>query len=129
GRAAAAHVRVCLAYDHRAARSRLCIYLQLRRPPWPPTFPYTTLFRSAVIATRDGLSAVNAGDLLILLTAVSYALFIVYLGEEERDRKSTRLNSSHVKTSYAVICLKKKKITDYLRLRGGPIRPMQLPPA
>ncbi len=35
----------------------------------------------AVIATRDGLSAVNAGDLLILLTAVSYALFIVYLGE------------------------------------------------
>jgi len=35
----------------------------------------------AVIATRDGLSAVNAGDLLILVTAVSYALFIVYLGE------------------------------------------------
>jgi drug/metabolite transporter (DMT)-like permease len=35
----------------------------------------------AIIATRDGLSAVNAGDLLILVTAVSYAVFIVYLGE------------------------------------------------
>ncbi len=39
----------------------------------------------AIIATRDGLSAINAGDLLILVTAVSYAVFVVYLGEVGRD--------------------------------------------
>ncbi len=45
----------------------------------------------AVIATRDGLSAINAGDLLILVTAVSYAVFIVYLGEVGRDVNANSL--------------------------------------
>src|SRR5690554_473337 len=45
----------------------------------------------AIIATRDGLSAVNAGDLLILVTALSYAVFVVYLGEIGRDVKANSL--------------------------------------
>lgn len=45
----------------------------------------------AIIATRDGLSAVNAGDLLILITALSYAVFIVYLGEIGRDVNANSL--------------------------------------
>lgn len=45
----------------------------------------------AIIATRDGLSAVNAGDLLILITAVAYAVFIVYLGEVGRDVNANSL--------------------------------------
>src|SRR5207249_7117767 len=68
----------------------------IRRPPRSTLFPYTTLFRSFA---REGyrLTTVRAGELLGTLT---------YAG---LDRKSTRLNSSHVSISYAVFCLKKKK--------------------
>src|SRR5690606_40733317 len=67
-----------------------------RRPPTSTLFPYTTLFRSVIAplrtATAQGLSsAVRTVD-----------------AARGRDRKSTRLNSSHVKISYAVFCLKKK---------------------
>src|SRR5256886_12322423 len=72
----------------------------IRRPPRSTLFPYTTLFRS-----------LDAGVLSIV---VRRALRIRELEEEnwrlrERDRKSTRLNSSHSQISYAVFCLKKKK--------------------
>src|SRR5438034_5645487 len=73
----------------------------IRRPPRSTLFPYTTLFRSH----RLNLAAV-AGQ--------SPALDQAALGEQldgvaVRDRKSTRLNSSHTVISYAVFCLKKKK--------------------
>src|SRR5207302_7398597 len=65
----------------------------IRRPPRSTLFPYTTLFRSnGVIAPIFWTSARNFGSEMSGL-----------------DRKSTRLNSSHVKISYAVFCLKKKK--------------------
>src|SRR6266496_4829999 len=75
-------------------------FLMIRRPPRSTLFPYTTLFRSRPHAgacraqpqprdDRGGQARVRA-----------------------RDRKSTRLNSSHVEISYAVFCLKKKKNTE-----------------
>src|SRR5439155_3395754 len=68
----------------------------IRPPPRSTLFPYTTLFRS--VATFDGLDILvnNAG------TAIPKTFTRI-------DRKSTRLNSSHVAISYAVFCLKKKK--------------------
>src|SRR5207302_2989020 len=71
-------------------------------PPICTLFPYTTLFRS--IAAQRVLGNLFAG----LLLAVTQPL------KSGEDRKSTRLNSSHVKNSYAVSCLKKKKTTPYL---------------
>src|SRR5436190_16206118 len=69
----------------------------IRRPPRSTLFPYTTLFRSvaAEVCQRDDLAgrAVAGGG----------------HGGQDRDRKSTRLNSSHTVISYAVFCLKKKK--------------------
>src|SRR5690349_22683196 len=76
----------------------------LRRPPRSTLFPYTTLFRS-VLGSRLGEVAEHVRRLLAV--AVEAQLLDVDL--ELRDRKSTRLNSSHVEISYAVFCLKKKK--------------------
>src|SRR2546426_2197158 len=73
----------------------------IRRPPRSTLFPYTTLFRS------------NAGEGLSLhlhlaeIGLADHRVAAQFLG---RDRKSTRLNSSHLVISYAVFCLKKKKI-------------------
>src|SRR5438067_8697802 len=81
----------------------------LRRPPRSTLFPYTTLFRSE-IAQRLGYP---------VLVRPSYvlggrAMRIVYDDQDlVQDRKSTRLNSSHVSISYAVFCLKKKKIKRF----------------
>src|SRR3712207_7031024 len=91
----------------------------IRRPPRSTLFPYTTLFRShafrrhggevrTAVVTVDGADAhVLAGlrDLVVLKTTGSE-----FWGFP-RDRKSTRLNSSHANISYAVFCLKKKKHT------------------
>src|SRR3989442_11980116 len=75
----------------------------IRRPPRSTLFPYTTLFRSdrAVGVEADVVEA-------HLNTAVVAGHGAV--GQELIDRKSTRLNSSHVRISYAVFCLKKKKL-------------------
>src|SRR6202042_3333082 len=67
----------------------------IRRPPRSTLFPYTTLFRSS----RDAPPGLGGGDLAGMLAAVPVV----------QDRKSTRLNSSHMSISYAVFCLKKKK--------------------
>src|SRR3989442_7105691 len=76
----------------------------IRRPPRSTLFPYTTLFRSATLCG-------------LILRQVSHRAFFqsfahfLRVGERTMaDRKSTRLNSSHVRISYAVFCLKKKKI-------------------
>src|SRR5258708_29039269 len=90
----------------------------IRRPPRSTLFPYTTLFRSLAEVRRDrrlddlarglGHETAHAGQLtdLLLACAVSWP--------SPRDRKSTRLNSSHQIISYAVFCLKKKKQKPYL---------------
>src|SRR2546422_7140789 len=80
----------------------------IRRPPRSTLFPYTTLFRSLIVE-RDQV------DLVAHLREVAPPLLDGELGAEldalteGRDRKSTRLNSSHGYISYAVFCLKKKK--------------------
>src|SRR5215467_14839948 len=75
-------------------------FLMIRRPPRSTLFPYTTLFRSdpeaaaarEIGSTRESRATVRPGS----------------------DRKSTRLNSSHLVISYAVFCLKKKKKKNFL---------------
>src|SRR3712207_6888668 len=92
----------------------------IRRPPRSTLFPYTTLFRSVrehIAVARDdeprALAARRAGS--VRIAAVRFDQhdavrpFCVDFGRIERDRKSTRLNSSHANISYAVFCLKKKK--------------------
>src|SRR5437588_6902522 len=74
----------------------------IRRPPRSTLFPYTTLFRSE--RERSGFDGGNAVGNRYAPQAAA---------REERDRKSTRLNSSHTVISYAVFCLKKKKIKKY----------------
>src|SRR5436309_5656593 len=83
----------------------------IRRPPRSTLFPYTTLFRSVELtirtATLDGEPQVAEGSLKIYRLKEPARAQRPALGGG--DRKSTRLNSSHVKISYAVFCLKKKK--------------------
>src|SRR3712207_7276128 len=93
----------------------------IRRPPRSTLFPYTTLFRSAVAedVPRVGRAFdghVPAGDHARLEAGREHDP--VRVGRPHRavrpdagDRKSTRLNSSHANISYAVFCLKKKKLT------------------
>src|SRR5438477_12931446 len=73
-------------------------FLMIRRPPRSTLFPYTTLFRSAIVADRRPYRQFS--------NACCQRL--------GADRKSTRLNSSHMSISYAVFCLKKKKKLTYL---------------
>src|SRR5690349_23983353 len=80
----------------------------IRRPPRSTLFPYTTLFRSidAVALGPEKLARPGVvGDALLEAAAQPGLKAVAFAG----DRKSTRLNSSHVEISYAVFCLKKKK--------------------
>src|SRR3989442_6584840 len=81
----------------------------IRRPPRSTLFPYTTLFRSRRLDPADRLRYHAALDRHETASVVDVRCFS---GEavswRSRDRKSTRLNSSHVRISYAVFCLKKK---------------------
>src|SRR5437870_9667441 len=85
----------------------------IRRPPRSTLFPYTTLFRS-LRAVVDRPAPELAASLERLSTA---ELLGPAESPGEQDRKSTRLNSSHVAISYAVFCLKKKnkKLIRYKR--------------
>src|SRR2546428_4567023 len=73
----------------------------IRRPPRSTLFPYTTLFRSSVMR----LPSSSLADISI----ESRSPLSLSDSRRSRDRKSTRLNSSHDQISYAVFCLKKKK--------------------
>src|SRR5258705_9070224 len=80
----------------------------IRRPPRSTLFPYTTLFRSR----QSVLLVDDAANLLVHLLhrLLAHAVGLAHRAAQERlDRKSTRLNSSHLGISYAVFCLKKKK--------------------
>src|SRR5688500_19870701 len=90
-----------------------------QRPPRPPLFPYTTLFRSIAKAGLDQMARSAANELLAhkIRVNVLYPGWTDTPGErkffdedtiQRADRKSTRLNSSHLVISYAVFCLKKK---------------------
>src|SRR5256885_12419204 len=88
----------------------------IRRPPRSTLFPYTTLFRSTYGSPGNGTSIHISGVLLekaagIQLVHVPYKGSNPALMDALADRKSTRLNSSHLVISYAVFCLKKKKNT------------------
>src|SRR5690349_24617648 len=90
-------------------------FLMLRRPPRSTLFPYTTLFRSepciaSAAAAKSPTRTVYQSRTPVRPTTPKS----VHRGTKKRpsasrDRKSTRLNSSHVEISYAVFCLKKKK--------------------
>src|SRR5690606_41825190 len=107
----------------------LALCCRSRRPPRPTLFPYTTLFRSG--CRRRGVERASAfgGEVVgeqflgghVDEAVVAQVASAVGIGQgrgldvvvqcflaAHRDRKSTRLNSSHVKISYAVFCLKKK---------------------
>src|SRR5256885_10732301 len=82
----------------------------IRRPPRSTLFPYTTLFRSLAAGTRGPVHGLAFANLFLPLG--------IDLGQvvREADRKSTRLNSSHLVISYAVFCLKKKKTSITTRI-------------
>src|SRR5204863_9161859 len=99
----------CLSLHH---TSFFIFFLMIRRPPRSTLFPYTTLFRSARI------DPVPIGVSLRRLRILAECEGARVPGTRRRpqpraraDRKSTRLNSSHVEISYAVFCLKKKRKT------------------
>src|SRR3712207_6955461 len=95
-------------------------FLMIRRPPRSTLFPYTTLFRSgsgdrgAGIVFQDGDEGLDRSraelDVLVEEQAQLATCNLKEPGVIGRDRKSTRLNSSHANISYAVFCLKKKKL-------------------
>src|SRR3712207_7934879 len=97
----------------------------IRRPPRSTLFPYTTLFRSIqaesekIANTLRPLEAIakdlnevekNDSDTASIKASTQSLISPDLLSNIPRDRKSTRLNSSHANISYAVFCLKKKKI-------------------
>src|SRR3712207_7752638 len=81
----------------------------IRRPPRSTLFPYTTLFRSLgrIMVRLEIAGGIGAGK-----TTLARVLANSWNSGLVQDRKSTRLNSSHANISYAVFCLKKKKITN-----------------
>src|SRR3712207_8802482 len=92
----------------------------IRRPPRSTLFPYTTLFRSVEVAEEMGFTnfkvSLKASHVPEMVEANrefrKHSDAPLHLGVTEagtKDRKSTRLNSSHANISYAVFCLKKKK--------------------
>src|SRR5436305_9330640 len=83
----------------------------IRRPPRSTLFPYTTLFRSYFSRTRTRTRTITIRSRLPFHQTVP--------PPSPEDRKSTRLNSSHVRISYAVFCLKKKKKNTYFRISKG----------
>src|SRR2546427_8781146 len=91
----------------------------IRRPPRSTLFPYTTLFRSVLVRRRDPGDIQCGARWSVWPTVIAHAQCFQHVGRAAarreravavlRDRKSTRLNSSHSQISYAVFCLKKKK--------------------
>src|SRR5256885_7397783 len=91
----------------------------IRRPPRSTLFPYTTLFRSCITRGlpvsmeprnyNNGIRITQSPGYVILLIEMAHEARIIPTTPMPKDRKTTRLNSSHLVISYAVFCLKKKK--------------------
>src|SRR5260221_3838397 len=85
-------------------------FLMIRRPPRSTLFPYTTLFRSQQVHPLiDSKGRIHAACQEVIWRGYTNDNFAARRAGP--DRKSTRLNSSHTVISYAVFCLKKKKLT------------------
>src|SRR3712207_9003314 len=92
----------------------------IRRPPRSTLFPYTTLFRSLLLASRASTARPKGVPATTLATGVT-TVTCEYVTLNLSDRKSTRLNSSHANISYAVFCLKKNKNTHNISIQ--PVSP------
>src|SRR5207244_10802158 len=104
-------VHLTLCHPHVSSSSLFSLFFMLLRPPRSPLFPYTTLFRSpvprssppaVVVSDRENVDIDSLGKFVGVGARLEHG--------DDQDRKSTRLNSSHQIISYAVFCLKKKKI-------------------
>src|SRR5437870_12400030 len=99
-------------YTYVVGTLRSYFVLMIRRPPRSTLFPYTTLFRSEEelvifdLLTKPQINLTKAEEGQV--KKVAKQLLETFLTCPSSDRKSTRLNSSHVAISYAVFCLKKK---------------------
>src|SRR3712207_8107125 len=82
----------------------------IRRPPRSTLFPYTTLFRSRKVVYGERDNVLKGVDLKETILQMARIVIDENVAKYIEDRKSTRLNSSHANISYAVFCLKKKKI-------------------
>src|SRR5256885_11266131 len=93
----------------------------IRRPPRSTLFPYTTLFRSS--NAREGLRIIRETPIHLIVTdqRMPEMTGVQFLEAVIPDRKSTRLNSSHLVISYAVFCLKKKKKTINTNINHTPM--------
>src|SRR5690606_41560513 len=116
---------LCLACS-RSCRS-LFFFVLIRRPPRSTLFPYTTLFRSPkhleyIDKKRDQQYVIQNFSAEHIARVEKYFQNPddSYYDQHILDRKSTRLNSSHVKISYAVFCLKKKKTTIPEKIHSTP---------
>src|SRR5207248_11545446 len=117
-------VRHCRTGSH-FGHAQLCVVLLLvRQPPIATLFPYTTLFRSDYIdaagirnrCRRAGLRPARMGGARL---AAAWRRRTSRSRLSPRDRKSTRLNSSHRTISYAVFCLKKKRSDPAIQVEVG----------
>src|SRR3712207_9273499 len=89
--------------------SRVFFFLMIRPPPISTLFPYTTLFRSNARTEDRPIGALSGAGNGGAARVLRHRAALVHDGVRAKDRKSTRLNSSHANISYAVFCLKKKK--------------------
>src|SRR5690606_42103842 len=117
----------CTSQPATTASAYLIFFSLIRPPPRSTLFPYTTLFRSKKSEQRKGKVQLIDGTAHYQKMAKSLGNKRHELSKDhikeltkfyDEDRKSTRLNSSHVKISYAVFCLKKKKKKKINRHRG-----------
>src|SRR5256885_12654566 len=97
----------------------------IRRPPRSTLFPYTTLFRSLHRVAVGKILGIRLPERALFIglegmrhvaDGCSLPRLVLLLLHHERDRKSTRLNSSHLVISYAVFCLKKKNTSTKPKL-------------
>src|SRR5690606_42137818 len=117
---------VLLAHSSVFVLYAILFVLMIRPPPSSTLFPYTTLFRSRppgplariAAARRDPLGSA-AG---VCIYSIGHSGDPIMKKALQADRKSTRLNSSHVKISYAVFCLKKKKPLKHIHHRKEILR-------
>src|SRR5205807_4028524 len=109
------HMNICINNSHLILFTFFFFFfLMIRRPPRSTLFPYTTLFRSSLWAKNQSFApmarwSANADFSRPDLENPTRENQAIWKSVRGRDRKSTRLNSSHLVISYAVFCLKKKK--------------------